>query len=161
MNSLVITSDMLQWLPGPFLNTEISATAVQRVAEDLRKRAGKRNHYRPDTWVRVAEKLGIATQHYYKPGESAGRLIYSAKYDSWLIMWNVARSLIAQAAALVHELAEYYWLKARGEWLCGHPVVYYYEGLIEAEHHKLACDVERLIVPRMQYQAPPEGLFDI
>lgn len=146
-------------LPGPTLTLEIGSDAVRTVADDLKRRAGKGKPFRPETWVKVAHGLEIATQHYYEPGGSAGRLSYDTQEDVWIIAYNVARRLISQAAALVHELAHYYWREASGLWLCGHPVVYYYEGPVEDEWHRLARDVERLIVPQMRYQAPPEGLF--
>jgi hypothetical protein len=150
--------EILRWLPGPTLSLEHRAQAVQAVAEDLKTRAGRGKLTRPETWVRVARDHGIACVPYALPGQSAGRLIYEHLTDSWIIAYNIARRPIGQAGTLVHELAHYYWREAPGEWLCGQPIVYYYEGPVEDERHRLARDVEQLLVPRM-HQAPPEGLF--
>jgi hypothetical protein len=158
LNKSGIPSDLLRWLPGPILDLEMRSRAVQAVAADLTREAGRGKLHRPATWLRVAKNLGIGTSPYYAAGESAGRLLYSAVGDSWIITYNVARRPIAQAGTLVHELAHWYWREAPGEWLCGEPVVYYYEGPVEDERHRLARDVEKLLVPRM-HVAPPEGLF--
>lgn len=155
----VVPSSSLPWLPGPILTVEHRAAAVQNTVNDLRRRAGRRRHHRPQTWIHVAEGLGILCVPYNAPDQSAGRLAYDPVEDRWVIMWNVARSPIHQAATLVHELAHYYFREARGEWLCGEAVVYFYEGPVEDEQHKLAYDVERVLVQRWE-KVPAIGLFE-
>lgn len=146
------------FLPGPILTVQHRVDAIRQVVAELRRLAKGRRHHRPETWVSIAQALGIVCRPYHQPGQSAGRLIFDHDADTWVIIWNTARSRAHQAATLVHELAHWFFREARGEWLCGEPVVYFYEGPVEDEQHKLADDVERLIV-QVWDEVPPVGLF--
>lgn len=106
----------------------------------------------------VAQGLGIGMVPFYRPGEGRGRLAYDEERDTWTIYYNIAYSRVQQAQALTHELAHFFFHQARGEWLCGEPVVYFYEGPVDEEHHRLARDVERLLVQAWE-QVPELGLF--
>lgn len=154
-----VAPDLLRWLPGPIVTPEQRALAVRRTALDLRHRAARRRLHHPETWVSVAQDLGIRVEAFYQPGGGRGRLLYDADLDCWMIHYNIAYSRLQQAQTLVHELAHYYFHQARGEWLCDEPVVYYYEGSVIEEHHKLARDVEPLVVEAWE-QVPQVGLFD-
>lgn len=155
----MMPSDILRWLPGPVLNPDLRYNAVQTVTIDLLKRAGKGRTSRPDTWLKVADGLGIGVQDYSKPGQSAGRLSYHDGTDEWVIHYNTARKPLNQASTIIHELAHWYWREAPAEWLCGEKIVYYYEGPVEDERHKLACDVELLILPQA-HRSPIAGMFE-
>ena len=153
----------LSWLPGPLVTVEHKAKAVSRVARRLKQLAGSRRLHAPETWKSVATGIdqGIVVAPFFQPGGSRGRLAFDEERDTWVIHLNIAYSHIQQASALVHELAHYFFHQARGEWLCDERVVYFYEGRVDEEHHKLARDVERLVV-QVWDQVPVEagGLFD-
>jgi hypothetical protein len=150
-----ISPELFPWLPGPLVTVEHKAKATSRVARRLKKLAAGRRLYTPETWKSVAAGMGIAIAPYFDSGGSRARLAYDEETDGWIIHLNLAYSHIQQASALVHELAHYFFHQARGEWLCDEPVVYYYEGRVDEEHHKLARDVERMIV--QQWDEVPEG----
>jgi len=155
---------LLPWLPGPLVTVEHKAKATRRVARHLRKLAAGRRLHAPETWIAVARGMdqGIRVVFFYDPGGSRGHLVYDEDTDGWIIRLNTAYSRVQQAATMVHELAHYLFRQARGEWLCDEPVVYYYEGAVGEEHHKLARDVEQMVV--QIWEEVPEGaggLFDL
>ena len=146
--------------PGYLAPSSRSSTKPRQQAALLvasRNLAAGRRLHAPETWKSVAAGIdqGIAVASYFDPGGSRARLAYDEETDGWVIHLNLAYSHIQQASALVHELAHYFFHQARGEWLCDEPVVYYYEGRVDEEHHKLAQDVERMIV--QQWEEVPVG----
>lgn len=157
-----VPPELLPWLPGPVATVEHTSKAVSRTTRRLRKLAAGRRLHVPETWKAVAKGLGIGVTPFFDPGGSRARLAYDEDTDGWIIYLNVAYSLIQQASALVHELAHFFFHEARGEWLCDEPVVYFYEGAVGEEHHKLARDVDQAIV--QIWEEVPKGaggLFDI
>jgi hypothetical protein len=157
----IILFEQLPWLPGPLVTVEHKAKATSRVIRYLRKRAGSRRPHVPETWKSVATEMGLRVVPEFKPGESRGYLGYDPESDTWMIYLNEAYSRIQQAAVLVHELAHFLFREEDGNWLCDEPVVYYYEGSVDEEHHKLSRDVDQTIV--QIWESVPEGaggLFD-
>lgn len=160
MRASAAPPDLLCWLPGPIATPEHRALATSRTVADLRRRAARRLTRHPETWIAVAHDLGIAADPLYSPGEGRGRLYLDDTRDQWVILYNVAYSRVQQAQTLVHELAHWYFHQMLGEWLCDEPIVYYYEGDVLEEHHKLARDVERLVVQVWDEVVPAVGLFE-
>lgn len=121
--------------------------AVLRIVADLKNRAGERPLNEPETWEDVAEELGIEPVPYSYPApKSRGRLVYSMRKDQWLIEYNKFGSDLRVCETLVHELAHWYQHTKSGIWLCDYSVVYYYDGPVASEQHKIARYVECVLL---------------
>lgn len=137
---------MVVSLVGPILEDAHRIRAVENIAAELCFRAGERSYYDPRTWLSIARDLGIRCVPYDgMENGSRGNLVFSVRRDQWLIELNVAYSTREICETLVHELAHWFERAAESEWLCGERIIYYYEGPLNDERHRIACMVEDLI----------------
>lgn len=132
---------------GPILTDSHRTRAAEQISHDLLLRAGYLPLSDPATWVFVAQHLNVKCEAYDGlPNGSRGRLVYSTRRDQWVIEYNNSFTEKEQSEALIHELAHWFQRLAEPEWLCGEMIVYYYEGPVDDERHKIARWVERLVL---------------
>jgi hypothetical protein len=101
----------------------------------------------PDTWRRVAARMGVHVEDYCVPGAHRGECSLSAHdADLGVLFVNTAYAPPEQAPVFVHELAHLEllaWIPPR---LAGCADVYHYDDEPTSVHHRIAQRVEELVL---------------
>lgn len=101
----------------------------------------------PNTWLAVAERLGIGVFQFCRAFAHQGRLIFAHNRNRWVIELNTVMGRWRQCRILIHELAHWFLKTATPAWLCDEQeVVYYVTGSIPDARHDIARRVERLVL---------------